>query len=130
MTDGYLLAKKALEVQRYPTIKGVNCRTLPYSFKYLKVHSKDPSVNPEEKLSYVFVKGFLNEKWTHEDLHKAFEKWGIIVSAKVSIDKDHQCKGYGYIQYQKSEQAAKAIQEVRKVYGTMLIDEWVQVEEW
>jgi hypothetical protein len=72
---------------RYPTIKGAKCRVLPYSLKFVKLQSKDS--NPEDRHSYIFVKGFLNEKWDHEDLHKAFERFGTIMSAKVSIDKNH-----------------------------------------
>lgn len=45
----------------------------------------------------------MNEKWTHEDLHKEFEKCGTIISAKVSIDKDHQSKGYGFIQFENQQ---------------------------
>lgn len=50
--------------------------------------------------------------WTHADLHQEFERFGKIESSKVSIDKDHNSKGYGYIKYSQPEEAKKAIQEV------------------
>lgn len=43
------------------------------------------------------MKGFAKANWTHEDLYNAFSKYGTIISAKVSIDKDHNSKGYGYV---------------------------------
>jgi RNA recognition motif-containing protein len=69
-------------------------------------------VSQGEEGTYVFVKGFQKCKWTHSDLHKAFESHGSIVSAKVSIDRFHCCKGYGYLQFETPEQAQKAISDV------------------
>ncbi len=76
-------------------IQGHQCRVLPYSLKFAKMQSK--SGDQLDKGTYVFVKGFLRSEWNHSDLHKVFESIGPILSAKVSIDKNHRCKGYGYI---------------------------------
>jgi RNA recognition motif-containing protein len=38
-------------------------------------------------------------------LHKAFEKFGTILSAKISIDKNHNSRGYGFIQFSSVEEA-------------------------
>jgi len=51
-------------------------------------------------------------KWTHEDLYAKFFKFGQILSCKVSVDPSHNFLGFGYIQYQKLEEAQKAIKEV------------------
>ena len=59
------------------------------------------------------MKGFLKSQWMHSDLHRAFEMHGKILSAKVSLDRNHKTKGYGYIQFENAEQAQKAITEVR-----------------
>ena len=59
------------------------------------------------------MKGFARAKWNHQDFYDAFKKFGTIVSAKVSLAKGHQCKGYGYIQFEKKEDAQKAIEEVK-----------------
>lgn len=75
-------------------IKGQVCRVLPYSLKFVKTLSKDEAV---DKSCSVFVKGFAKAQWSHADLFKNFENCGKITSAKVSLDKDHQSKGYGYI---------------------------------
>ena len=88
-----------MEELKFPFIKGVQCRVLPYNFKFAKVQSKNDSASgsSDEKATYVFVKGFFKAKWTHEDLYKAFSTFGVILSAKVSIDKLHVSKGFGYI---------------------------------
>ena len=110
LSNNEIIAKKALTEYRYPVIKGVKCRTLPYS---LSSFVKGTSTNKAEHSSCIFVKGFLEERWNHEDLHKKFEKFGPIMSAKVSITKYHECKGYGYVQFEKSDSAVAAIKEVR-----------------
>jgi polyadenylate-binding protein len=65
------------------------------------------------------VKGFLNDHWTHEDLHRTFEKYGSILSAKISIDREHKSKGYGYVRFETPEQAQTAINEVKFTYRTL-----------
>lgn len=68
--------------------------------------------NVDDSNQFVFVKGFSRLNWTHETLHNHFSKFGTIVSAKVSLEKDHISKGYGYIQFEKQSQAAEAIEQV------------------
>lgn len=101
-----------LEEHRFPEIKGKVCRVLPYSIKFAKTQSKDESV---DKSCSIFVKGFLKAKWTHAELFKHFEKFGKIVSAKVSIDNHHNSKGYGYVQFTKEAEATQAIKEVKSM---------------
>ena len=88
---------------------------LPYTLKFAKVQSKvggDRTSAAKEHSEYIFVKGFQKQRWTHSNLYKAFETFGPILSAKVSMDKNHQSKGYGYIQYEKNEDAMAAIEKV------------------
>jgi RNA recognition motif-containing protein len=83
-----------LEDFRFPTIKGKVCRVLPYSISFAKVQSKEVI---QEKSGYIFAKGLPKGNYTHADLFKLFTKFGKIQSAKLSIDKDHQSKGFGYV---------------------------------
>jgi polyadenylate-binding protein len=72
------------------------------------------SQKPSSDLSpstYLFVK-CLPKEWTHSDLHNAFLPIGSIVSAKVSLDKDHKSKGYGYINFESPLSSKKAIEEM------------------
>lgn len=66
----------------------------------------------EEKGTHVFVKGFQKGDYSHQDLYNAFKDFGKILSCKVSLDKDHQSKGYGYIQFESQKSASQAIEEV------------------
>jgi len=84
---------------------------LEYSQKFFK--PAPPSLSESGKTS-LFVKGFQDLHWTHADLHAAFEKFGRIESAKVSIDKDHVCRGYGFVRFKTHEEAKAAIEEVWK----------------
>lgn len=53
-------AKKAVQEMRYPTIRGAECRVLPYTLKFAKVQSKngDKGSNSDDLSTYIFVKGF------------------------------------------------------------------------
>lgn len=62
----------------------------------------------------MFVKGFYSLNWTHSDFYREFSRFGPIKSAKVSIDKNHLSKGFGYITFEREEDAALAIQEMNK----------------
>lgn len=84
---------------RYPVIRGQECRVLPYSLKFSKQQAKGETL-AEERATYVFVKGFSKAKWQHSDLFAAFESFGSILSAKVSLDRNHSSKGFGYIQFE------------------------------
>ena len=99
-----------MQEQKFPKVKGKVCRLLPYSLKFLAQQKKELAEGLENSL--VYVKGFLTAKWTHQDLYDAFKKFGEIGSAKVSIDKEHNSKGYGYVQFTNSQSAKDAIAEV------------------
>jgi len=103
-------ARKAGEEHRFPVIKGVMCRALPYNLHAVR---GEPGGKDVQSTS-IFVKGFESLKWNHADLYSKFCTFGKILSCKVSIDQMHSMLGFGYIQYSKIEEAQKAIQEVSK----------------
>lgn len=100
-----------MEEQRYPKVKGKVCRSLMYSVKHLASVTKQ-TIPEDEKGTHIFVKGFAKFKWNHQEFHNAFKKFGKIVSCKVSLDKNHNSKGYGYVQFEDQKSAREAIQEV------------------
>jgi polyadenylate-binding protein len=59
----------------------------------------------------IFVKGF-HKQWTHKILYDHFKEFGEIVSSKISIDQNHDARGYGFVQFEKEESVHKAIQKV------------------
>ena len=109
MFDTIENAKRAVEEHRYPRIKGgMMSRALPYNLHAIR---GEPGGKDVQSTS-IFVKGFEQMKWTHEDLYAKFCPFGKILSCKVSVDPEHNFHGFGYIQYSKIEEAQKAIQEV------------------
>jgi hypothetical protein len=109
MFDTIENAKRAVEEHRYPRIKGgMMSRALPYNLHAIR---GEPGGKDVQSTS-IFVKGFEEMKWTHEDLYAKFCQFGKVMSCKVSVDPEHNFHGYGYIQYSKIEEAQKAIQEV------------------
>lgn len=93
---------------KYPKVKGKICRLLPCSLKFASQELTDKAISDNHN-TQIFVKGFLRLHWDHQFLHNVFSKFGQIISAKVSLDKDHNSKGYGYVQFEKEEQAQYAI---------------------
>ena len=54
----------------------------------------------------------LPSQWTHEDLFKAFSKFGDISSAKVSIDANFKSRGYGFVEFKEVKSAVEATKEM------------------
>ena len=105
-------AKRAVEEHRYPKIKiGKMSRALPYNLHAIR---GEPGGKDMQNTS-IFIKGFEQMNWSHEDLHAKFCEFGKIVSCKVSIDPEHNFFGYGYIQYSKIEEAQNAIAKVSQL---------------
>jgi polyadenylate-binding protein len=57
------------------------------------------------------VKG-LPKEWSHQDLWSAFEKFGKVISAKVSVDPEFNSRQYGFIQLDSESAMLKAIEEM------------------
>ena len=95
-------ARRLLNDIKFPELHGKVCRALPYDKELLR--SCEPKSN-------VFVKGF-GVRWSHKDLHKAFEEFGPIVSARVSIKDNYESRGYGFVQFTNASSAERACQVV------------------
>lgn len=109
-------ARKALENHKYPTLCGVKCRVLAFNKQILLSGS---SVHPSQilekrlKSQLIFVKG-LPKSWTHEDLSKAFEKFGKVLAAKVSVSPDYTSRGYGFVQLDSDQATITAIKQMNE----------------
>lgn len=111
MFDSIENAKKAIQDHRYPRIKNNQMsRVLSYNLHAVR---GEPGGRDIQSTS-IFIKGFEQANWHHEDLYAKFCTFGKILSCKVSITPDHKFLGFGYIQFSKMEEAQKAIQEVSK----------------
>jgi polyadenylate-binding protein len=58
----------------------------------------------------LYVKN-LDPSVTVKDLHAYFAQWFTVVSAKVATDSEGKSLGYGYVQFEKKEDAEKALKE-------------------
>ena len=99
-------ARKLTHDIKFPTLNGVTCRALPYDKELLRANCP-PGSN-------VFVKN-LPKDWTHKELHEAFQVFGEIVSARVSIKEDYGSRGFGFVAYTSKAAAEKACNEVSKI---------------
>ncbi len=100
-------AQKCQKEIKFPRFinSSVMSRVLPYSTNR-KIESADGQSNS------VFVKGFEGANWTPETLYARFCEFGQINDCKVTMDEKQNYLGYGKVQFSKTEDAQKAIQEV------------------
>lgn len=94
--------KTACEKMRYFEIDGKQCRALPFDRQLL-------GSNKEKLFSQnVFVRSVPKDV-THEQLHKIFSQFGPIKSLKISLNGDYSSRGYGFICFENSDAATKAL---------------------
>jgi RNA recognition motif-containing protein len=94
-------ARKLTDEIRYPLLNGKICRALPFDKDLLRSGSN----------CNIFVKGF-GKNWTHKELHEAFKGFGQILSARCSIDVNHESRGFGFVQFRNADEATKACQKM------------------
>jgi len=56
------------------------------------------------------MQNFDPERVTNKVLHETFERYGVVLSAKVATDAGGRSKGYGFIQFEDPQNAARAIE--------------------
>uniref|UniRef100_A0A0N5AKW7 Protein alan shepard n=1 Tax=Syphacia muris TaxID=451379 RepID=A0A0N5AKW7_9BILA len=68
-----------------------------------------PQIDTALSSTNVYIRG-LDASTTDEDLRKRCEKYGTILSTKAIMDKTTgQCKGYGFVDFDKAESAVAAV---------------------
>ena len=104
--DDQVQFDKAREAIRYFEIDGKQCRALAFD-KLLWGTNKEKLIS-----SNVFV-AKIPKDMKNQELHAKMEKYGKIMSLKISLNADHSSRGYGFVQFQ-NEEAAKKAQELSK----------------
>ncbi|KAJ0641150.1 hypothetical protein HanLR1_Chr16g0623971 [Helianthus annuus] len=79
-----------------------------YVGPFLRKQERELAVD-KTKFTNVFVKN-LSESTTDEDLRKAFSEYGTITSAVVMRDADGNSKCFGFVNFESTEDAAKAVE--------------------
>lgn len=111
-------AERVLDTMNYTPIKGRSCRIM--------WSHRDPSLRKTGR-GNVFIKN-LDESIDHKMLHDTFSIFGNILSCKVATDRiSGKSKGYGFVHYEKAEEAEEAI---RRVHGMVIAGKEVYVAPW
>ncbi|CAD8133076.1 unnamed protein product [Paramecium pentaurelia] len=99
-------ARKAKEAMNYKQLLRE-----PMRITYIQEYEKDANL---------FFAGF-ELTTTLKQLEEFFLKWGQVVSVKLSIDENKKSRGYGWVQYEKKEQANALLAD--STDGTIMYNE-------
>mmetsp|Transcript_40414 Transcript_40414/g.103475 ORF Transcript_40414/g.103475 Transcript_40414/m.103475 type:complete len:638 (+) Transcript_40414:242-2155(+) len=95
-------AQRALEELNFALMRGQQMRIM-YS-------QRDPSAR-KSGVGNIFVKN-LDKSVTSAALYDTFAQFGLIQSCKIQMDNQGNSRGYGFVQFQKQEDANEAIEKV------------------
>jgi polyadenylate-binding protein len=107
-------AARALEVLNFALLNNKPIRVM-YS-------NRDPSSRRSGSAN-IFIKN-LDKAIDNKTLHETFSTFGTILSCKVAMDEVGQSKGFGFVQYEKEEEAQAAIKSLN---GMLINDKPVYV---
>ncbi|KAI6659282.1 hypothetical protein LOD99_14953 [Oopsacas minuta] len=98
-------AELALEMLNYHKIQGKSCRVM-WS-QHVEESKKMGDAN-------LFVKN-LEKQIESKDLHEIFSKFGNILSCKVATNEQEESLGYGYVDFEREEDAERAIKKCNRM---------------
>lgn len=78
-----------------------------YVGPFLRKQEREMAVD-KTKFTNIYVKN-LSESTTDEELNKVFSEYGTVTSAVVMRDADGNSKGFGFVNFENAEDAAKAV---------------------
>ncbi|KAF3521419.1 hypothetical protein F2Q69_00046583 [Brassica cretica] len=87
-----------------------------YVGPFVHKQQRDPS-GEKVKFNNVYVKN-LSESMSDEELKKVFGEFGVTTSCVIMRDGEGKSKGFGFVNFESSEDAAKAIAEMN---GKMIV---------
>ena len=109
------------EVPGKPDMKFTVCRAQKKSERQNELKRRYEQYKAERIQRYqgvnLYVKN-LDDSVTDEGLRKHFENYGVITSAKVMCDEGGRSKGFGFVCFEKPDDATKAVVEMNnKIIG-------------
>ncbi|KAL0726366.1 hypothetical protein Bca4012_022459 [Brassica carinata] len=113
-SKGYGFVQYADEESAQKAIEKLNGMLLNdkqvYVGPFLRRQERDSTANIT-KFTNVYVKN-LAESTTDDDLEKAFSEYGKITSAVVMRDGEEKSKGFGFVNFENADDAAKAVESL------------------
>lgn len=100
--DNPEIFKEACQKLKYFEIDGKPCRCLPFDKEIIGQNKQ------KLKDKNVFVRS-IPKTYKSADLDTHFQEFGRVKSAKISINKDHESNGYGFVCFEQEEDSKKAI---------------------
>jgi len=100
------MAEKAIAKVNSMIIGGQKVYVGPFIPRRERVLSSD-----EKKYTNVYVKN-LDESIDDKQLKSAFEKFGPVTSAVVMVNSEGKSKGFGFVNFENSDDASKAVNEL------------------
>ncbi|XP_067127062.1 polyadenylate-binding protein 4-like [Centruroides vittatus] len=83
-----------------------------YAGKFIPRKERERMIgNKAKRFTNVYIKNF-GDELDDDKLREMFEKYGTIISAKVMVDKNGKSKGFGFVNFQDSESAKRAVEEL------------------
>ena len=110
----YADAEKALDTKNYTPVKGVPIRIM--------WSARDPAARKNND-GNIFIKN-LDKRIDNQAIFNTFSEYGRILSCKVATDQAGESKGFGFIHFEKEDDAQLAIE---KVNGKSIMDRLVYV---
>lgn len=95
-------AERAIKELNYSLIQGRPCRIM--------FSQRDPTLR-KTGAGNIFVKN-LDPSIDNKGLHGVFEQFGKVLSCKISLDEQGRSMGYGFVQFDSSEAANRAIENI------------------
>ena len=84
------------------------------SDNYYYVNKRNRVVATSISKTNIYIRG-LDENTSDQDLYDMCEKYGEIKSTKAIVDKQtNKCKGYGFVDFRREEDAKAALAEMKK----------------
>lgn len=79
--------------------------------EFMSRRDREKESNAQAKWTNIFVKN-LHKSVSEEELRKIFSKFGNITSCVLSVDEEGKSKGFGFVNYENHQEAARAVEEI------------------
>jgi len=84
-----------------------------YVGHFISRKDRDQAIDEKPKeFTNVYIKNLTEEMDDDEKLKKYFEQYGSVISARVMMDENGKSRGFGFVNFEKPEEAEKAVEDL------------------